>query len=139
MVGIHLERIQASDLGLNAISSFPSLEIFLVKTPYCTNLGLASVAEHCRLRLVLCGTKTLGDAEIACIAAKCTALKKLCIRSCPITDQGVEAVASGCPCLVKVKIKRCKSVTRRAVGWLRARRESLTLDLDTVSDQELGI
>ncbi|XP_031376710.1 F-box protein At1g47056-like isoform X1 [Punica granatum] len=193
MVGIHLERIQVSDLGLNAISSCPSLEIFLMKTPYCTNLGLASVAEHCRLlrklsidgcransigdqgllsvatychnlqelvlvgvnatslslgsiasncpnleRLALCGIKTVGDAEIACIAAKCTALKKLCIRSCPITDQGVEAVASGCPCLVKVKIKRCKSVTRRAVGWLRARRESLTLDLDTVGDQELG-
>ncbi|OWM80674.1 hypothetical protein CDL15_Pgr006704 [Punica granatum] len=167
MVGIHLERIQVSDLGLNAISSCPSLEIFPVKTPansigdqgfvsvatYChnlqelalvgvnaTSLSLGSIASNCPNleRLALCGTKTVGNAEIACIAAKCTALKKLCIRSCPIMDQGVEAVASGCPCLVKVKIKRCKSVTRRAVGWLRARRESLTLDLDTVSDQELG-
>ncbi|OWM80683.1 hypothetical protein CDL15_Pgr006713 [Punica granatum] len=105
-----------------------------------TSFSLGSIASNCLNleRLALCGTKTVGDAEIACIAAKCTALKKLCIRSCPITDQGVEAVASGCPCLVKVKIKRCKSVTHRAIGWLRARQESVTLDLDTVGDQELG-
>ncbi|OWM80682.1 hypothetical protein CDL15_Pgr006712 [Punica granatum] len=162
MVGIHLERIRVSNLGLNAIFSCPSLEIFLVKMPYCTNLGLASVAEHCRLlrklsidgcranstgdkgllsvatychnlqelvlvrvnatslslgsiasncpnlmRLALCGAKTAGDAEIACIAAKCTALKKLCIRSCLITDQGVEAVASGCPCNAAKLIAIC--------------------------------
>lgn len=50
MVEIHLERLQVSDLGLAAISNSLDLEILhLVKTPECTNLGLVSVAERCKL------------------------------------------------------------------------------------------
>ncbi|GFY95964.1 VIER F-box protein 1 [Actinidia rufa] len=187
MVEIHLERLQISDIGLSAISNCLSLEILhLVKTPECTNLGLKSVAENCKLlrklhidgwktnrigddgltavakncpnlqelvligvnptkssieilgincqnleRLALCGSDTVGDAEISCIAVKCVALKKLCIKNCPVSDHGMEALAGGCPNLVKVKVKKCRGVTCEGADWLRASRGSLVVNLDT--------
>ncbi|PSS17275.1 F-box protein [Actinidia chinensis var. chinensis] len=187
MVEIHLERLQISDIGLSAISNCSSLEILhLVKTPECTNLGLKSVAENCKLlrklhidgwktnrigddgltavakncpnlqelvligvnptkssieilgincqnleRLALCGSDTVGDAEISCIAVKCVALKKLCIKNCPVSDHGMEALAGGCPNLVKVKVKKCRGVTCEGADWLRASRGSLVVNLDT--------
>lgn len=187
MVEIHLERLQVSDVGLAAISNCLNLEILhLVKTPECTNIGLKSVAENCKLlrklhidgwktnrigddgliaiakhcpnlqelvligvnptrlsvellaancqnleRLALCGSETVGDAEISCIAAKCTALKKLCIKGCPVSDHGMEALAGGCPNLVKVKVKKCRGVTCEGADWLRASRGSLAVNLDT--------
>lgn len=186
LVEIHLERLQVSDQGLVAISNCLDLEILhLVKTPECTNIGLLSLSERCKLlrklhidgwkanrigddglvavakncpnlqelvligvnptkcsleslatncknleRLALCGSDTVGDPEISCIAAKCVALKKLCIKSCPVSDQGLEAIASGCPSLVKVKLKKCRGVTSDGAEWLRANRESLAVNLD---------
>ncbi|KAE8672578.1 Detected protein of confused Function [Hibiscus syriacus] len=50
LVEIHKERIQVSDVDLAVISNCSNLEIFhLVKTPECTNFGLAAVAEKCKL------------------------------------------------------------------------------------------
>ncbi|KAJ4828972.1 putative F-box/LRR-repeat protein 8 [Turnera subulata] len=193
LVELHLERIQVSDTGLSAISNCLDLEILhLVKTPECTNFGLVSVAERCKLlrklhidgwktnrigdegllavakccpnlqelvligvnptkvslemlasncpnleRLALCGSDTVGDAEISCIAAKCVALKKLCIKSCPVSDQGMEALAGGCPNLVKVKVKKCKGVTGEGADWLRASRGSLAVNLDSGDAENL--
>ncbi|KAL5559086.1 hypothetical protein UlMin_035297 [Ulmus minor] len=187
MVEVHLERLQVSDLGLAAISNSLDLEILhLVKTPECTNVGLVSVAERCKLlrklhidgwkanrigdegliaiakscpnlqelvligvnptklslemlatncqnleRLALCGSDTVGDAEMVCIATKCVALKKLCIKSCPVSDNGLEALATGCPNLVKVKVKKCRGVTPDGADWLRSSRPSLAVNLDT--------
>ncbi|KAA8531660.1 hypothetical protein F0562_006623 [Nyssa sinensis] len=188
LVEIHLERLQVSDIGLTAISNCLDLEILhLVRTPECTNAGIVSIAERCKLlrklhidgwrtnrignegliaiakhsanlqelvligvnpssisleaiasncqkleRLALCGSETIGDAEISCIAAKCVALKKLCIKGCPVSDQGIEAFAWGCPYLVKIKLKKCRGVTNEVADWLRARRESLAVNLDVV-------
>ncbi|XP_057971516.1 F-box protein At1g47056 [Malania oleifera] len=193
LVEIHLERLQLSDNGLSAISSCSTLEILhLVKTPECTNFGLASVVEHCRLlrklhidgwrtnriddeglialaehcpnlqelvligvnptslslmalaskchnleRLAICGSDTLGDAEILCIAEKCVALRKLCIKGCPISDHGLEVLAWGCPNLVKVKVKKCRGVTSQIAEWLGMHRGSLAVNLDS-SDVELA-
>ncbi|KAI4316671.1 hypothetical protein L6164_024627 [Bauhinia variegata] len=187
MVEVHLERLQISDIGLTAISNCSSLEILhLVKTPECTDMGLISIAERCKLlrklhidgwktnrigdegltavakccpniqelvligvnpttaslemlasncqnleRLALCGSDTVGDAEISCIASKCVALKKLCIKSCPVSDLGMEALAGGCPNLVKVKVKKCKSVTSEGADLLRLSRGSVAVNLDT--------
>ncbi|KAF8410117.1 hypothetical protein HHK36_002639 [Tetracentron sinense] len=188
LVEVHLERLQVSDIGLSAMSNCLDLEILhLVKTPECTNAGLASVADRCKLlrklhidgwktnrigdegliaiaqrcpnlqelvligvnptslslgllasncqhleRLALCGSETIGDAEISCIAAKCKALRKLCIKNCPVSDHGMEALAGGCPNLVKVKVKKCRGVTCEGADWLRASRGSLAVNLDTV-------
>ncbi|KAE9457196.1 hypothetical protein C3L33_10904, partial [Rhododendron williamsianum] len=158
MVEIHLERLQVSDTGVTAISNCMYLEILnLVKTPECTNLGLKAVAENCKLlqlvliginptrlsleliaancqnleRLALCGSETVGDVEISCIAAKCITLKKLCIKSCPVSNHGMEALARGCPNLVKVKVKKCRGVTCEGADWLRTSRGSLAVNLDT--------
>ncbi|CAK9135359.1 unnamed protein product [Ilex paraguariensis] len=193
LVEVHLERLQVSDVGLAAISNCLSLEILhLVKTPECTNLGLKTVAENCKLlrklhidgwktnmisddgliavakhcpnlqelvligvnptrvglenlatnclnleRLALCGSETVGDEEISCIAAKCIALKKLCIKSCPVSNHGMEVLASGCPNLVKVKLKKCRAVTSVGADWLRASRGSLAVILDTTEPENV--
>lgn len=176
---------------MQSISNYSNLEILhLVKTPECTDFGLVSIAERCRIlrklhidgwkanrigdegliavakhcpnlqelvligvnptklslemlasnclnleRLALCGSDTVGDPEISCIAAKCVALKKLCIKSCPVSDHGMEALASGCPNLVKVKVKKCKGVTSEGGDWLRLTRGSLSVNLDTVENE----
>lgn len=186
LVEVHLERLQVSDIGLSALSNCPELEILhIVKTPDCTNAGVVSVAENCKLmrklhidgwrtnrigdegllaiakhsarlqelvligvnpssasleaiasncqkleRLALCGSETIADAEISCIAAKCAALKKLCIKGCPVSDTGIEAFAWGCPNLVKIKVKKCRDVTSEVADWLRVRRGSLMVNLD---------
>ncbi|PRQ27769.1 putative F-box domain, leucine-rich repeat domain, L domain-containing protein [Rosa chinensis] len=187
MVEIHLEKLQVSDVALAAISNCLDLEILhLVKTPDCTNVGLISVSERCKLlrklhidgwksnrvgdeglisvakscpnlqelvligvnptkasletlaancpnleRLALCGSDTVGDPELLCIAAKCGALKKLCIKSCPVSDVGLEGLASGCPNMVKVKVKKCRLVTPEGADSLRAKRPTLAVNLDT--------
>lgn len=187
VVEIHLERLQVSDIGLSAISNCPDLEILhLVKTVECTNMGLMSVAERCKLlrklhidgykanrigdegliavakhcanlqelvligvnptksslgllasncrnleRLALCGSDTVGDVEISCIAEKCLALKKLCIKSCPVSNDGMEALANGFPNLVKVKVKKCRGVTCEFAEWLRTSRGTLAVSLDS--------
>lgn len=193
LVEVHLERLQVSDVGLMAISNCLNLEILhLVKTPECTNEGLKTVAEHCKLlrklhidgwktnrisddgliavakncpnvqelvligvnptrmsleklatgclnleRLALCGSETVGDAELSCIAQKCIALKKLCIKSCPVSDHGMEALAGGCPNLVKVKVKKCRAVTSEGADWLRASRGSLAVNLDATEPENM--
>ncbi|GER45058.1 acetyl-CoA acetyltransferase [Striga asiatica] len=70
------------------------------------------------------------DPEIVCIAAKCSALKKLCIKGCRVMDTGIEAFAFGCPNLVKIKVKKCRGVTSEVAEWLRARRVTLSVNLD---------
>ncbi|MBA0599520.1 F-box protein SKIP2 [Gossypium raimondii] len=186
LMEIHLERLQVSDIGLSAISKCTKIEnLHIVKTPDCSNYGLVSVAEHCKLlkklhvdgwrtnrigdeglvavakhcpnleelvlvgvnathlslgaiasncskleRLALCGSGTIGNTEIACIAAKCMALKKLCIKGCPISDIAIEALGSGCPSLVKIKLRKCRGVSCEAGEWLREQRGSLVINMD---------
>ncbi|CAL9129098.1 unnamed protein product [Musa textilis] len=189
IIEVHLEKLQVSDRGLAVLSSCNNLEILhLVKTPECTDAGLATVAERChRLRkvhidgwktnrigdeglmvvarqcsnlqelvligvnptarslgliasncrnlerLALCSSDTFGDDEITCIASKCMSLKKLCIKGCPVSDQGMEALAEGCPKLVKVKVKKCRGVTPGCADWLMARRVGmLAVNLDVI-------
>ncbi|CAM6098194.1 unnamed protein product [Calypogeia fissa] len=187
LVELHMEKLQLSDRGLQAVARCESLEVlYVVKAPECTNVGLSAVATGCRRlkklhvdgwkasrvgdegllsvarackelqelvliglnatttslsplatncngleRLALCNSETFGDPELTCIATKCQSLKKLCIKSCPISDQGMEVLASACPNLVKIKIKKCIRVTPASVDWLQNNRESLMVTLDT--------
>ncbi|XP_010549251.1 PREDICTED: F-box protein At1g47056-like [Tarenaya hassleriana] len=186
LVEIHIERINLTDLALSRISKRSNLEILhLVKTPECTNVGLAIVAEQCRFlkelridgwrttligdeglvavaefcpqlqELVLIGlnptktslkplsakcrnleklalhcSNTVGDLEVSCIARKCTSLKKICIKNCPVSDLGIKALAEGCPGLVKMRVKKCKGVTGECLGWLGSVRPTLSVDID---------
>ncbi|KAL8528740.1 hypothetical protein ACS0TY_006265 [Phlomoides rotata] len=104
-----------------------------------SSVSLMAMASNCEKleRLALCGSGSVGDAEISCVAAKCKALKKLCIKCCHVTDSGIKAFAFGCPNLVKIKVKKCVGVSSEVVDWLRERRASLELNLD-VDEVELN-
>ncbi|KAI3760946.1 hypothetical protein L1987_51350 [Smallanthus sonchifolius] len=97
-----------------------------------SSIGLDAIAMNCKKleRLALCGSETIADSEISCIASKCVALKKLCIKGCPVSDEGIAAFAWGCPNLVKIKVKKCRNVTGKAGDRLRSRRGSLVVNLD---------
>ncbi|XP_060194106.1 F-box protein At1g47056 [Lycium barbarum] len=97
-----------------------------------TSTSLLAIASNCQKleRLALCGSDSIGDPEVSCIATKCMALKKLCIKGCEVTDEGIESFALGCPNLVKIKVKKCKHVTGDVACWLRARRQTLSVNLD---------
>ncbi|KAF7830593.1 F-box protein [Senna tora] len=121
------------DEGLIAVSKYClNLQELVLIGVNPTNASLEMLASNCQNleRLALCGSDTVGDVEISCIAAKCIALKKLCIKSCPVSDHGMEALAAGCPNLVKVKVKKCKGVTSEGADWLRLSRGSLAVNLD---------
>lgn len=119
--------------------------------------GLIAVAQHCRdlqevvliginataasldlmasnclglERLALCNSESVRDPELSCIAVKCHSLKRLCIKGCPISDQGMKNLASGCPHLTKVKLKKCRGVTQETTRWLRKHRPSLVFSID---------
>ncbi|KAK9270563.1 hypothetical protein L1049_026144 [Liquidambar formosana] len=134
---LHIDGWKANrigDEGLIAVAKCcPNLQELVLIGVNPTKSSLEMLASNCQNleRLALCGSDTVGDAEISCIAAKCIALKKLCIKSCPISDQGMEALADGCPNLVKVKLKKCRAVTCEAADRLRANRGSLAVNLDT--------
>ena len=74
---------------------------------------MSAIASNCKKleRLALCGSGAIGDVEMAFIAEKCVALRKFCIKGCPIMDVGIKALALGCPDLVKLKVKKCIAVT----------------------------
>ncbi|CAH9069288.1 unnamed protein product [Cuscuta europaea] len=104
-----------------------------------TATSLSAIASNCQQleRLALCGSETIADTEISCIAQKSISLKKLCIKGCEVSDEGISAFAWGCPNLVKIKVKKCKRVTGGSADSLRARRPSLAVNLD-VDGVEVG-
>ncbi|GLJ28071.1 hypothetical protein SUGI_0551130 [Cryptomeria japonica] len=121
------------DEGLSAVARRCSnlQELVLIGlNPTSTSLDL--LASNCLSleRLALCGSDTIGDREIGCISAKCVALKKLCIKGCPVSDEGIEYLIGGCPKLVKIKVKKCRGVTCEGADKLKANRGSLAVNLD---------
>ncbi|KAL4328259.1 hypothetical protein AHAS_Ahas13G0182200 [Arachis hypogaea] len=109
-----VKTAECSNVGLNLIAEncrmLRKLHVDGWRTNRIGDDGLISVAiaSKCKAleRLALCGLNTVGDAEIECVANKCVALKKLCIKGCPISNVGIEALASGCPNLIKLKVER---------------------------------
>ncbi|KAL3655240.1 putative VIER F-box protein 1 [Castilleja foliolosa] len=127
-----------SDEGLIAIGNHcPKLQELVLIGVNPTHLSLSKLATNCQNleRLALCGSETVGDTEISCIAEKCVALRKLCIKNCPVSDHGMEALAGGCPNLVKVKVKKCRGVTSQGAAWLRASRDSIAVNLDAIEPE----
>ncbi|KAG5069927.1 hypothetical protein JHK85_002304 [Glycine max] len=121
------------DDGLVAIAKHClNLQELVLIGVYPTFSSLAAIASNCGNleRLALCGIGTVGDAEIECIADKCVALRKLCIKGCPVSNAGIGALASGCPNLVKLKVKKCKRITGKGVEWVREQRVSLAFNYD---------
>ncbi|KAG6421684.1 hypothetical protein SASPL_118241 [Salvia splendens] len=129
--GWRTNRIGDEGLLCIAKNSANLVELVLIGVNL-SSASLTAMAMNCRKleRLALCGSETIGDDEITCVADKCVALKKLCIKGCRVTDSGIEAFAFGCPNLVKIKVKKCRGVTSEVADWLRARRVALSVSLD---------
>ncbi|XP_031253609.1 F-box protein SKIP2 [Pistacia vera] len=133
---LHIDGWRSNKIGDEALIAVakhcPNLQELVLIGVNATHLSLTAIACNCSKleRLALCGSGAIGDAEIACISAKCVALKKLCIKGCAISDLGIEALAWGCPNLVKIKVKKCRGVSSDVAEWLRVRRGSLIVNLD---------
>ncbi|XP_065880668.1 putative F-box/LRR-repeat protein 8 [Euphorbia lathyris] len=99
-----------------------------------TGSSLSILASKCRNleRLAICNTETIGDMEMRLIGEKFRGLKKLCIKNCPITEKGIEAIADGCPNLVKLKVKRCRGITELSVRNVRIKRSLVVISVDSV-------
>ncbi|KAL5707060.1 putative VIER F-box protein 1 [Ranunculus cassubicifolius] len=128
------------DQGLIAVAkNCPNIQelVLIGLSPTSSSLGLLGSCQNLQ-RLALCGSESIGDLEMSSIATKCLALKKLCIKGCPITNKSLEVLVGGCPKLVKVKVKKCRGVTSDGVGWLRSFRPSLVvnLDIDATENQD---
>ncbi|KAE8735468.1 hypothetical protein F3Y22_tig00000340pilonHSYRG00448 [Hibiscus syriacus] len=100
-----------------------------------TVISLNALATSCPVleRMALCNTDSVGDLEMQFIGYKFNALKKLCIKNCPISDTGIKAVGEGCASLVKLKVKRCRGVTKESVWKLSMRRRRLIVSVDNGS------
>lgn len=133
---LHIDGWRTNRIGddglLSVAKHCPNLQELVLIAMYPTSLSLTAIASGCQNleRFALCGIGTVGDADIECIAAKCVALKKLCIKGCPVSNVGIAAFASGCPNLVKLKVRKCRKVTGEVVEWLRGRRSSLAFNFD---------
>jgi hypothetical protein len=135
---LHIDGWKANrigDYGLAAVAQkCASLQELVLIGVNLTSASLQLIAVNCPTleRLALCGSDTFGDAEMSCVAAKCAALRKLCIKACPVSDAGMDKLAQGCPRLVKVKVKKCRGVTSECAEWLRASRNgALSVNFDT--------
>ncbi|XP_024395202.1 F-box protein At1g47056 isoform X2 [Physcomitrium patens] len=136
---LHVDVMKSSRVGdeglLMVARKCRHLQELVIIGVSATSASLSLVASECsRLeRLAICTSDTFGDPELSCIADKCLALKKLCIKGCPISDRGMEALVSGCPSLVKMKVKKCRNVTPASVACLNSNRVSLVVTLDAPS------
>ncbi|CAI8611145.1 unnamed protein product [Vicia faba] len=133
---LHIDGWRTNRIGddglISVAKNCPNLQELVLIAMYPTSLSLAEIASSCQglERFALCGIGTVTDADIKCVAAKCAALKKLCIKGCPVSNVGIAAFASGCPNLVKLKVRKCVKVTGEVAGWLRVRRSSLAFNFD---------
>lgn len=145
---VHLDSCKfrriADDGLLSIASKCPELQEIVLMGIDTTIVSLNALASNCPVleRMALCNSDAVGDLEMFCIAAKFMALKKLCIKNCSISDDGLEAIANGCPNLVKLKVKRCKAVTSKSICRLETSRTSLIVSVDsgsqTTTEDEQG-
>lgn len=124
---------QTGDDGLAALAmKCRELQEVVLIGVNATAASLDLMASNCLSleRLAICNSESVGDLELSCIAAKCRALRKLCIKGCAISDQGMRGLAHGCPRLIKVKVKKCRGITWQSAAWLQLHRPPLVLSLD---------
>jgi F-box/leucine-rich repeat protein 2/20/F-box/leucine-rich repeat protein 7 len=133
---LHINGWRTNRIGddglISVAKNCPNLQELVLIAMFPTSLSLGAIASYCQglERFALCGIGTVSDADIECIASKCVALRKLCIKGCPVSNVGIAAFASGCPNLVKLKVRKCVKVTSEVGEWLRGRRSSLAVNFD---------
>jgi hypothetical protein len=109
---VHLDSGKSKRIGeqglLSIATKCPQLQELVLMGITTSVVSLNALASHCPVleRMALCNSDSVGDLEMSCISAKFIALKKLCIKNCPISDDGLMTISSGCPSLIKLKVKR---------------------------------
>ncbi|KAJ0986758.1 hypothetical protein J5N97_005114 [Dioscorea zingiberensis] len=115
-----------------------NLKLLALARVSLTGRSLILVAENCYSleSLLINGGKRIGDAEMVCVISKCSGLRWLFIRGCPISDVLVEAIAQGCPRLEKLEIRKCPGVTLMKVEELRERRRGIAIDYVGIEEKD---
>lgn len=94
--------------------------VLAVSNPHLEKLEVSFEGYHTATEAAL--PVTTGDVCLAALARHCAHLKHITIGSvtgnCPITDQGVEALAKGCRALECVVLFNCPALTSTAVAAL---------------------
>ncbi|CAL0332755.1 unnamed protein product [Lupinus luteus] len=99
IVEVHIERLLISDIGKEGLivvaKCCPKLQELVLIGVNPTILSLEMLGSYCSNleHLALCGSDIIGDPQVYCIAAKCVALKKLCIKNCHVSDVILERVS----------------------------------------------
>ena len=95
-------------------------------------LRLNALASNCLVleRKALCNNDGVGDLEMSCIPAMFIALRKLCIKNCPISNDVLVKIIGGCTNLIKLKVKRCKGITSKSIYYLQTKRGYLIFVFD---------
>lgn len=133
---VHLDSGKSKRIGeeglLSIANKCPQLQELVLMGIAISVESLSAMASNCPVleRMALCNSDSVGDKEMSCISGKFIALKKLCIKNCPISDEGLVTISSGCPNLIKLKVKRCKGVTSKSVCHVQTKRGSLIVAVD---------
>ncbi|CAI5468979.1 unnamed protein product [Closterium sp. Yama58-4] len=106
---IYVERVQITDKGLQCIGKCPKLEaLVVVRTPECTDAGMAAVAAGCsglkRLHVEGWAPGHLGDPGLSAIARHCRQLQELLLVSHACTVSSLQLLASNCPSLERLTL-----------------------------------
>ncbi|CAN6448633.1 unnamed protein product [Victoria cruziana] len=136
--GWRMNRI--GDVGLTGLAkNCRNLKELVLVGLNPTASSLGELGEGCPgvERLALCGSETIGDGELAIVAAKFRSLRKLCLKGCPVSDEGMGVLAGGCPELVKVKVRKCRGVSIDGVEFIKQHRFGKALEFELDDEEEI--
>jgi len=109
IVELHLESLEISDIGLEAIAKCSNLEIVhLVRLPKCTDAGLVAVAKGCNksLRKLHVGweMEKIGDRGLMGVAEYCVNIQELVLIRMNPSKECFDMLVSNCKGLERLGV-----------------------------------
>jgi len=110
---------EVSDYGLCELAKLgPSLRYLSVsKCPQISDAGLRQLVSHCyKMRyLNLRGCVSITDATVMSLSRSCTRLRSLDVGKCDVTDNGLRQLARQLPNIRKLSVRGCQLVGDQGV------------------------
>lgn len=110
---------EVTDYGLCELAKLgPSLRYLSVsKCPKISDTGLRQLASHCyKIRyLNLRGCLSITDATVVSLSRSCTRLRSLDVGKCDVTDNGLRQLARQLPNIRKISVRGCQLVGDQGV------------------------
>ncbi|KAK4764906.1 hypothetical protein SAY86_025996 [Trapa natans] len=130
LIEVHFERIQLTDVGLAGVSHCRGIEtLHIVKIHECSNFGLFSIAENCRLlrKLYIHGWRInrIGDEGLAAIAKQCSNLQELVLIGVDATHLSMSLFASNCPKLERLALCGSDAISDVEITCIATKCEAL--------------